>query len=88
MCKGCHAFDIFCQRCYKKGKGLDLGVEPQTLLSLDIPPPPPLEKDLTPLSLNIVCTDVKMVETIGLVTLGLGESPIVQRFFRLTVNSV
>ena len=73
----------------KKGKGLDLGVEPQTLLSLDIPPPPPpLEKDLTPLSLNIVCTDVKMVETISLVTLDLGESPIVQRFFRLTVNSV
>ena len=71
----------------KKGKGLDLGVEPQTLLSLDIPPPP-LEKDLTPLSLNIVCTDVKMVETISLVTLGLEESPIVQRFFRLTVNSV
>ena len=73
----------------KKGKGLDLGVEPQTLLSLDIPPPPPsLEKDLTPLSLNIVCTDVKMVETISLVTLDLGEIPIVQRFFRLTVNSV
>ena len=72
----------------KKGKGLDLGVEPQTLLSLDIPHPPPLEKDLTPLSLNIVCTDVKMVETISLVTLDLGEIPIVQRFFRLTVNSV
>ena len=72
----------------KKGKGLDLGVETQILLSLDIPPPPPLEKDLTPLSINIVCTDVKMVETISLVTLDLGESPIVQRFFRLTVNSV
>ena len=73
----------------KKGKGLDLGVEPQTLLSLDTPPPPPpLEKDLTPLSLNIVWTDVKMVEAISMVTLGLRESPIVQRFFRLTVNSV
>ena len=72
----------------KKGKGLDLGVETQILLSLDIPPPPPLEKDLTPLSINIVCTDVKMVETISLVTLDLGESPIVQRFLRLTVNSV
>ena len=28
----------------KKGKGLDLGVEPQTLLSLDIPPSSPGER--------------------------------------------
>ena len=69
----------------QKGKGLDLEVDPQTLLSLDTPPPPlPLEKDLTPLSLNIVRTN----KAISLVTLGLGKSPIVQRFFRLTVNSV
>ena len=58
------------------------------------PPPPSApspgerRRDLTPLSLDIVWTDVKMVEAISLVTLGLGKSPIVQQFFRLTVNSV